>query len=682
MDTRQKLEAIADNLWWSWHPEALDLFRRLNPEAFDGSGDNPQAALRQADFEVLDDPAFEEDVDEVYTDFAAYMAHGPGVDAGNRTAYFCMEFGLHQSLPLYSGGLGILAGDHLKAASDARVPLTGIGLFLRDGYFKQYFNDKLLQETEYPSIDVTRQPMEPVLDENGDTLVVTVHCGVYPVHLRAFRIRVGHVDLFLLDSDFNSNRHEDRFLTSRLYQGRTKIRLKQEIVLGIGGVRLLRALNRPVDVFHMNEGHCAFLTLELLREQGFVGKQEAVRAGCVFTTHTPVLAGHDRFEPELLLEQLEHFQTELGCSDSELLSFGRIDPDDAKEPFTMTLLAFKMSRTANGVSELNGQVTRRQWHRLYADLPEDQVPIGHITNGVHLPTWTAHASRLFLKKHIGPLDRIMTSPEMWAAIHDVFDADLWAYRCRLRRRFVEYVIARCRRQSFDQKVALSPDALTIGFARRFASYKRATLLFSDLERARTLLSDPDRPVQIIFAGKSHPDNDDGRYAIREILETAQLPGFEGKVIFLENYHMGVARRLISGCDVWLNTPRRPHEACGTSGQKVNVHGGLNLSILDGWWSEGYDGTNGWAIGDRTQDESMDIHAQDARDADLLYTVLENEVIPSFYERNEADVPVAWLEKVRSAMSGLTYRFSAHRMITDYADQIYNVERYEEVPEGP
>ncbi len=677
MNTRQKLEHIAGNLWWAWHPEALDLYRRLNQDAFDGSGDNPSIALRQADEELLNDPAFEENVDEVYSDFLSYMERGPVEHGGNHTAYFCMEFGLHQSMPMYSGGLGILAGDHLKAASDARLPLTGIGLYLRDGYFKQYFNDKLLQETEYPSIDVTRHPLTPVLDDSGDPLVMTVHCGQDVVHLRAFKLQVGHVELFLLDSDFNSNQHEDRFLTSRLYQGRTKIRLKQEIVLGIGGVRLLRALGRRVDVFHLNEGHCALLTLELLREMGEDGDEGGVRSRCVFTTHTPVLAGHDRFEPDLFLEQMEHFRGEIGYSEHDLLSFGRINPDDESEPFTMTILAFRMSRTANGVSELNGEVTRKQWHPLFPGVPVDEIPIGHITNGVHLGTWTAPAARLFLRKHIGTLDQITSTTDRWSAIHDVPDADLWEYRSRLRKRFVEYVVSRNKSQSLDQDVSLSPDALTIGFARRFATYKRATLIFSDLERALRLFKDSSRPVQIVFAGKAHPENDDGRFAIRQILETSRMEGFSGKVIFLENYHMGVARQLISGCDIWLNTPRRPHEACGTSGQKVNIHGGLNLSILDGWWSEAYDGTNGWAIGGRTQDEDMDIQAQDARDADLLYSVLENEIIPSFYDRDENGLPIEWLVRIRNAMSGLTYRFSAERMISDYASQIYNVDRYQE-----
>lgn len=670
MNTAQELDQLAANFWWSWHPEALDLFRRLNPGAFNSSGNNPQMALQRPDEKVLNDPGFEEDVYAVHTDFSNYMAQRPENNSGVSTAYFCMEFGLHESLPMYSGGLGILAGDHLKAASDAGLSMTGVGLFLRDGYFKQYFDGRLLQQTEYPSIDVTRRPIEPVLSESGDPLVITVHCGDEPVHLRAWKLQVGRVDLFLLDSDFNNNLHENRFLTSRLYQGRTKIRLMQEIALGVGGVRLLRALGREIDVYHMNEGHCALLALELLREYGFVEGENLVRRKCVFTTHTPVMAGHDRFGPSLFLEQMHHFLTEMGCSERQLLSYGRINPDDESEAFTMTILALKLSRAANGVSELNGEVSRKQWHLLYPDLTEDQVPIGHVTNGIHLETWTSPAARLFLRKHFGNWAR---SADCWSAVHDIEDAELWAYRNRLRKRFVEFATQRLKRQSFRQECSLSPDALTIGFSRRFASYKRAALIFSDLERAGRLFSDTSRPIQIVFAGKAHPDNDEGMELIRTILESARLPEFAGKVIFLENYNMHIGRMLTSGSDLWLNNPRRPHEACGTSGQKVNIHGGLNLSVLDGWWAEGYDGTNGWAIGDDQTHEELDHASLDARDASLLYDVLETEIIPAFYDRDENGLPVFWIERIRNAMSGLTYRFSAQRMIKDYAEQIYNVE---------
>jgi len=679
MNTRQELEKLAANYWWSWHPEALDLFKRLNPGAFISSGNNPQMALQRPDAKVLSDPAFEENVHAVYTEFSGYMAQRPEKDSGVSTAYFCMEFGLHESLPMYSGGLGILAGDHLKAASDAGMSLTGVGLFLRDGYFKQYFDSRLIQQTEYPSIDVTRRPIVPVLTSSGDPLVITVHCGDEPVHLRAWKLQVGRVDLFLLDSDFNNNRHENRFLTSRLYQGRTKIRLKQEIVLGVGGVRLLRALAREIDVYHMNEGHCALLTLELLREYGSSEGESRVRSKCVFTTHTPVMAGHDRFGPSLFLEQMHHFLTEMHCSEQQLLSFGRIDPEDESEAFTMTVLALKLSRAANAVSELNGAVSRKQWHRLYPELAEDQVPISYVTNGVHLETWASPSARLFLRKHFGDW---ASSKNCWSAVHDVEHAEIWAYRNRLRKRFVEFATRSAQRQSFTQQCSLAPDALTIGFSRRFASYKRAALIFSDLERIGRLFSDTSRPIQIVFAGKAHPDNDEGMQIIRSILQTAHLPEFAGKVIFLENYNMHIGRMLVSGCDLWLNTPRRPHEACGTSGQKVNIHGGLNLSILDGWWSEGFDGTNGWAIGDDRSDAGLDYASQDERDATLLYDTLENEIIPAFYDRDENGVPTDWTERIRNAMGGLTYRFSAQRMIKDYAEQIYNiennVENYEQV----
>lgn len=672
MTTKDKLNKIAGNLWWSWNPDALQLFDRLNPDAFRVSSHNPRVALSRADTEILRDSSFESDVNAVYERFLSYMAANPATDTSERTAYFCMEFGLHESLPLYSGGLGILAGDHLKAASDAGLNLTGIGLFLRDGYFKQYFDDHLLQQAEHPSIDVTEHPLEPVLNSEGDPLLVSVDCGNEEVFLRTWRLRVGRVELYLLDSDVSTNRHENRFLTSRLYQGRTHIRLKQEIVLGIGGVRLLAALGKDVDVFHMNEGHCAFLALELLKDSMFGPDLENVRSRVVFTTHTPVLAGHDRFEPKLILSELESMRAALRLSKRQFLSLGRVNAESDDEWFTMTILALKSSRAANGVSELNGHVARAQWHPLFAPEPVNNVPIGYVTNGVHLETWTSPDARAFLKRHVGDWSGPDASQNMWSKVDDIPAKDLWNYRERLRSALVAFVNEHSPRQSFDQKVNLSPSSLTIGFARRFASYKRALLLFSDLDRAKRLFSNPDLPIQIIFAGKAHPDNDEGRYFIRRILELSRLPEFEGKVVFLENYHMGIGKMMVSGTDVWLNNPRRPHEACGTSGQKVNIHGGLNLSVLDGWWAEGFDGANGWAIGSGAEGAYHDDHHQDTADAESLYAVLENEIVPMFYNRDSSDIPVEWVSRMRQAMRGLTYEYSARRMMRDYIRDLYSV----------
>ena len=671
--TLQKLESLAANLWWSWHPEAIALFRRLNPGAFRTAGNSPVAALRAADPALLDDAEYAAEVDEVWDRFRAYMdAPGKHADAP-RTAYFCMEFGMHESLPLYSGGLGILAGDHVKAASDVGLPFVAVGLFLRDGYFKQYFDPQGWQQDEYPSIDATRHPVELVRGPDGSEVTVTVHSGWQEVHLRAWKLRVGRTVMYLLDTDFDANPYELRFLTRRLYQGNRTTRLQQEIILGIGGLRMLRAVGEQADVFHMNEGHCALLTLELLRERkGFDHTAESwVRQHCVFTTHTPVLAGHDRFDPSLFLEQLAKFREQIGMSDHDLLAWGRVNPHDISEQFTMTVLGLKLARSSNGVSRLNGEVARRQWHHLYANRPVEEVPISHVTNGIHLPTWTAPHARPFLSRHLGD-DWIegRDRPETWEQLAGVPDAELWEYRSALRKALIDFTSHHIQYQTMPQSANLDPDVLTIGFARRFATYKRAPLLFSDLDRAARLFNDPDRPIQVIYAGKAHPADREGQRFIHQIFELTQDPRFNGRLVFLENYNMEVGRMLVSGSDVWLNNPRRPYEASGTSGQKVAVHGGLNLSILDGWWPEGYDGTNGWAIGQDASHVYKDPAVQDPEDASFLYQTLESSVVPEFYDRSQNGLPKAWIARMRSAMAGLSYPFSAHRMIEDYIERIY------------
>ncbi|QXD16448.1 alpha-glucan family phosphorylase [Rhodocaloribacter litoris] len=685
MTTREKLTEIATNLWWSWNPEALDLFRRLNPGAFDASDHNPVAALRHADPAVLEDTDFQQAVDVVYDTFARYLNAPPHVTDAPRVAYFCMEYGLHESLPFYSGGLGILAGDHTKAASDLGLPLTAVGLFLRDGYFKQFFDVQGRQRAEFPGVDTTELPLQLVTDAHGNPVTVTVPTGWQVLHLRAWRLALGRINLYLLDTDFSANPFTLRFLTRRLYQGDRTTRIQQEIILGIGGIRMLRALGVEVDVYHLNEGHCAFLTLELLREALAEGRprhdaETAVRERCVFTTHTPVKAGHDRFDPGLFLEQMRGFQQQIGLSDHDLLAYGRINPNDTTEAFTMTVLGLKLSRKANGVSKLNGEVARRQWHALYPDRPVDEVPISHVTNGVHLPTWTAPHARPFLRIHLGDdwLER-RDDPAVWKKIQDIPDEALWAYRRMLRERLIHYIQERIRYQTLPQTAVLDPDVLTIGFARRFATYKRATLFFLDRERALDFFRNTDRPIQMIYAGKAHPDDEGGKALIREIYEMTKHPEVRGKLVFVEGYDMAVGRMLTSGCDVWLNNPRRPYEASGTSGQKVAVHGGLNLSILDGWWPEGYDGTNGWAIGREASHLYKDPQVQDPEDAHFLYQTLEQEVLPAFYERDERGLPPAWIARMRRAMERLPYAFSAHRMVIDYVEQIYRTPATQDVP---
>ncbi|HKL89162.1 MAG TPA: alpha-glucan family phosphorylase [Salinibacter sp.] len=678
MTTRDKLQSIAVNLWWSWSPKARSVFQRLNPEVFRTSGNNPQAALTLAKDDVLDDPDFQDEVDALYDEYRAYMDRDPEIDDAPETAYFCMEYGLHESLSLYSGGLGVLAGDHAKAASDLRLPFTAIGLFLREGYFKQSFNANGWQESTYPVLDPAKHPVSLVTGTNGsDPITVSVPIGSQTVHVRAWKLNLGHTDLYLLDTDFDANPEEFRPLTRRLYQGGDHERIRQELILGIGGLRMLRALGGEPDVYHANEGHCAFLMMELLRERLEAGDEldeaeDWVRDRSVFTTHTPVMAGHDHFKPDLFTKAMTGFREEIGLDNEELLRYGRVDPDDAEETFTMTVLGLKLSRAANGVSKLNGHVARQQWEDLYPDRELDEVPIGSITNGVHLPTWTAGPARDFLSEHLDGDFTERQDADIWDGLDDVSDERLWDYRCSLRQRLIDFIEMKVRSQSLPMHPDLDPEALTIGFARRFATYKRAPLIFRDRNRARALFTDADRPVQLIYAGKAHPADDAGKKFIQRIYEISQMAGFEGKVIFLEDYDMEIGRMLTSGCDVWLNNPRRPKEASGTSGQKVAAHGGLNLSVLDGWWPEGYNGHNGWAIGPEPTGDygTADPEKQDEQDAASLYHQLEEEVIPTFYDRNDDGLPTEWISMMREAMTGLPGPFSAKRMVIDYVEKMY------------
>jgi starch phosphorylase/maltose phosphorylase len=674
---RDKLESIAINLWWSWDPEARSLFRRLNPEVFRAADNNPQAALATAKDDVLRDPAFQEDVDAVYARYRDYMERDPQVEEAPEIGYFCMEYGLHESMSLYSGGLGVLAGDHAKAASDLGLPFTAIGLFLREGYFKQSFNANGWQESTYPVLDPAKHPVSLVTKRGGDPLTVPVHVGTRTLQVRAWKVALGHTDLYLLDTDFDANPEEYRPLTRRLYQGGDHERIRQELVLGIGGLRMLRTLGVEPDVYHANEGHCAFLMLELLRERLDAGDaledaEDWVRAHSVFTTHTPVMAGHDHFEPDLFTEAMAGFRDQIHLSNHDLLGYGRVHPDDPDETFTMTVLGLKLSHAANGVSELNGHVARQQWQDLYPDRPLDEVPIDAITNGVHLPTWTAGPARDFLSDHIGADLTQTQDPDDWNDLAELSDKTLWEHRCRHRERLLDYVTAKVQEQSLPMHPDLDPDALTIGFARRFATYKRAPLIFRDRERARALFTNPDRPVQLLYAGKAHPADDAGKRFIQRIYDISQAEGFEGKVIFLEGYDMEMGRMLVSGCDIWLNNPRRPLEASGTSGQKIAAHGGLNLSVLDGWWPEGYNGQNGWAIGPEPTGDygTADPEVQDEQDAASLYRQLEESVIPTFYDRNDDGLPTDWIDMMRDAMTGLPAPFSAKRMVLDYMEEMY------------
>lgn len=690
----KQLVVLSRNLWWAWNPEAQEIFRELSPLVWERSNHNPVEVLKEiSESELkarLSDPDFAECVGVALSEFEEYLglkktwAYKNAAAIKGPIAYFSAEFGLHESLTTYSGGLGILSGDHMKSASDLGLPFIGIGLFYRHGYFQQRVGQDGWQQELYPVSQPENLPVELVTLEEGGRLLNSVEIGHSTVYFQAWRLNIGRAILYLLDTNLPENDQHFQGLTSHVYGGDIDTRIGQEIVLGIGGARFLRSMNKDPFVYHMNEGHSAFLALELFKERLREGKgpEEArhlVRSKCMFTTHTPVPAGHDRFSSELMQHALGKFWSATGLSHQDLMGFGRVNVNDDQEFFTMTALALKMSRAANGVSELHGQVSREMWRRLYPDVPAEKVPIGHITNGIHTPSWATARAHEFWNKRLGFdwTDRLL-EPDFWEKIERLAsDEELWALRYVLRRDLVEFARRRLKEQyariggdgtsSFDH--VLSPDALTICFARRFATYKRAPLIFRRLETMIPLLANPERPVQIIFAGKAHPRDNEGKKFIQKVIEISRHPQLFGRVVFLENYDIHVARSLVSGADVWLNNPRRPLEASGTSGMKVIIHGGLNLSIMDGWWREAYNGKNGWAIGDDQNDS--DLEAQDERDFESLRKVLSEEVIPQFYERDEHGVPGAWISRIRNSMSALIPTYSTHRMVAEYVRKYYS-----------
>ena len=705
------LNKVARNLWWTWDQEAQEVFQELSPRGWQNLYHNAVAILHEvSEYELkvrLQNPDFAERVRQVLQAFDAYMgnrhtwAHEHAASLrSNPVAYFSAEFGFHETLPIAAGGLGILAGDHTKSASDLGLGFVGISLFYREGYFQQAIDPNNWQTEYYTLLNPKNLPMEPVLNKQNEPLVCHVEIGMNQVAFQVWQVNVGRAKVYLLDSNRPENEQHFRDLTLRVYGGDSTTRIMQEILLGIGGVRLLRSLGIHPSVFHLNEGHAAFLTLELLREKMAAGAnfQDAInrtRAECIFTTHTPVEAGHDRFSSDLVDYAMHRFRTGISAPFSELMKLGRINPQNQQEPFCMTVLALKLSRAANAVSELHGRVSRHMWHSLYPDKPVDKVPIGHITNGVHLLGWMKGTARRALRRKLtgrsatpvppnlraGNLDweARVQDPEFWKLMADpefVSDEELWALRYILRRELIEFARRRLliQRQrlaqgdfiAFDQ--LLNPDALTIGFARRFATYKRAPLVFQQLENIVRLARDKTRPIQFVFAGKAHPRDDDGKRYIQHIIHLSKYSNLQGHLVFLENYDMHVARQMVSGCDVWLNTPRRPLEASGTSGMKAGCHGCLNLSILDGWWREGYDGTNGFAIGEDAHPDSVE--AQDRIDSANLYNVLTQEIIPLFYARDAQGIPRQWIQRIRRAMVTLVPRFTTARMVQEYTEKYY------------
>jgi glycogen phosphorylase len=694
----REIKNIAYNLWWTWNVDARDLFRELSPQSFFRFNHNVIAMFEEiSDQELaarLLDPLQMDRAKNVVNQYKGYMSekntwadkNAKEIIKNGPVAYFSAEFGLHESLPIYSGGLGILAGDHAKSASDLGLPFIGVSLYYRQGYFEQRIGPDGWQQEEFPNTDPRKLPLELVINEAGEPIVAAVKIGHSDVYFQAYRINIGRVSIILLDTNRDENELHYREMTSQVYGGDITTRISQEIVLGIGGVRMLRKMGITPSVYHLNEGHSAFLTLELLRklvrEEGMTTAEAIrwVRNHTVFTTHTPVPAGHDRFSEDLMRFTMQKFCTECWDDITEIMGLGRIDHNNKEEPFCMTVLALKMSRACNGVSELHGRVSREMWKDLYPTKSVDKVPIGHITNGVHNPGWTSSRAYRFWSNLLGrDWHQYLDDPEFWKRIEDpnfISDEEIMALRYVLRRELIEFVRTRMRQQSvrygtnpglsFDK--VLSTDALTIGFARRFAAYKRATLFFSDIERAKRILLNPQRPVQIIFAGKAHPRDDAGKRLIQQLVGYARDPELFGRVVFLENYDINAGRLLVSGSDIWLNNPRRPLEASGTSGQKTAIHGGLNLSIMDGWWREAYDGMNGWAIGDDSHPDSVE--EQDANDAANLYDVLENQVIPEYFDREGNGIPRKWFKRIRHAMATLIPVYNTDRMVEEYVRKYY------------
>jgi starch phosphorylase len=693
---QERLWTLARNLWWSWDSESTSLFRDLDPAEWTAVNHAPISLLDKFGLTALDkrvsDLVLHSRINYAYRRHLEYLetehtwgATHAAVLRARPVAYFSAEFGLHESLPIYSGGLGVLAGDHIKSSSDLGLPLIGIGLFYRQGYFRQRLSSFGWQEEQYIEANVDECPLEAAIGVNGEPVTVRIETRKGQIWAKVWRVKVGRCDLYLLDSDVSGNEPEDRELTSRLYGGDGRVRIRQELLLGVGGYKALKALGIVPGVLHLNEGHSAFAVLEAVHdrmvEEGISFDEAASRVSreVVFTTHTPVPAGHDRFEADLIDEHLGPLAEQLTLSPSQLMELGREDPVSEAEKFCMTVLALKLSRRANAVSALHGQVSRAMWKGLYPSKSPDAAPIGHITNGVHVPTWLAPQMSRLYDRHLGSGWQSRSGDaRLWEGIENVDDGELWETHLSLKLQMLNFVRARAAEQAARRsepaaevqrlRRALSADALTIGFARRFATYKRANLILSDLERLNAMVNDPKRPVQFVFAGKAHPLDNPGKHVLREIVELMRRAGFADKFIFVEDYDINVGRHLVQGVDVWLNTPRRPLEASGTSGQKVVLNGGLNLSILDGWWAEAYDGLNGFAIGaGRTHTHE---HIHDARDSEDLYRVLKEEVVPLYYQRDVDGLPRGWIKRMKRTISTLGWRFNADRMVMDYALNCY------------
>lgn len=694
---RRQLQELARNLHWTWHPEVSDIFRDLDPDQWRALNHNPVALLAKIDDDTLARRAqafaLESRIyaavrrlEDYLSSDSTWGARYASTLAKNPVAYFSAEFGLHESLPLYSGGLGVLAGDHLKSTSDLGIPIVGVGLFYAHGYFTQRLDEHGWQKEEFGQTHFTTLPISQVTTKEGAPLKIEFPCAEELITASVWRALVGRSELILLDTDVPENEPEWREVTYRLYWGDQTSRIRQEIVLGVGGMRALEAIGIRPGVYHLNEGHSAFALLEAIRAEmaengtSFAQARQRIGARALFTTHTPVPAGHDRFPPALVESCLGWMRKEMKLEPAAFMGLGRVNVSEERETFCMTVLALKLAERCNGVSAIHGDVSRRMWSELWPGRAEHEVPIGHITNGVHTRSWIAPQMMLILERHLGPdwAQRISRS-DLWLQVEKVSTIEIWETHQILKSLLVEFVRRRALEQDLRRGVdpglarervqrLLDPHILTLGFARRFATYKRATLLFTDWDRVAALLSNPDRPMQIIYAGKAHPRDEGGKRLIQEIARLQHEEPFRGRLVFLEDYDINVARHLVQGVDVWVNNPRRPEEACGTSGMKAVLNGGLNCSILDGWWAEAYDGKNGFAID--SAGPHADVQIQDERDQEALYRVLETEVAPIFYDRNSHGLPTAWITRMKWAFMTLAARYSADRMVIDYAKNAY------------
>ncbi|MBI2836034.1 MAG: alpha-glucan family phosphorylase [Acidobacteria bacterium] len=693
-DRIPRLPELAYDLWWSWNYQAREVFRRLDYSLWQSTAHNPVLMLRTIEPDRLEtrakDPKFLALYDAALAALArartateTWWSKRSGTLTHRAIAYFSAEFALHQSLPIYAGGLGVLAGDHCKEASDLGLPLIGVGFMYPQGDFHQLVSAEGWQEERYEQLNWADAPVEPAVTPQGKPCIIAVPLGGRSVLASVWRLRLGRVKLYLLDTDLEENAPWDRGLSARLYAGDRELRIQQEIVLGIGGVRVLRALGSDPFVWHLNEGHAAFVVLQRIRElldrgSSFDDALEEVRETTVFTTHTPVPAGHDAFPFHLVETHLAGAWGSLGAHRDAFLALGQYD-NGGGSMFNMTALALRTAGWINGVSRLHGQVTREMWQPIWRHAPEGRRPVGAVTNGIHVPTWIAAEMSKLFERYLGePWRDRHDEPGFWEAIDAIPDADLWEVRQALRVFLFNFIRERARQRWTEDQVSaarvvaagtlLDPAALTIGFARRFTGYKRPELIFHDPDRLARILTARRRPAQIVFAGKAHPADEFGKHHLQRVYRRAVDPAFAGRIAFVDDYDLHVAHFLVQGCDVWLNTPRRPLEASGTSGMKASANGVLHLSIGDGWWAEGYTGSNGWLIDGKT--ESKDPAVVDAADADALYRLLEEEVVPAFYDRDGDDVPRRWLAMVKQAIRSVTPQFSARRMVKQYAEEMY------------